>query len=154
MDNQILLSINQTLARQFRFRFAKPTARNTLILQTPSDTHCTEALRYNTEIRLGLTKLQIHATEIKVNSKMSKFIVDRIPIAIGLSPASGCVEMPAQLTANYPEIDLAQVPVWMCCPENLANKAHASMIIAFKGTHTIDSLGRHSVVICNKFCRL
>lgn len=84
---------------------------------------------------------------------MSKFIVDGIPTAIGLSPAAGCVEMPAQLNANYPEIDLAQVPVWSCCQENIANKAHTSIVIAFKGTLTIDSLGRRSVVIWNMLCK-
>lgn len=78
---------------------------------------------------------------------MSKFRIDGNPTAIGPNPAMGCIRMGAQLTANYAEIELAQVAVWMCCPDNLANKVHASRIITFKGTDIIDSLRRRSVVI-------
>lgn len=111
MDDKILSSINETLSGQFRFMFAKATARNTNILQTRTNANPSIALGYDTEIRLGASKIRIHTIKIKTNSKMSKFIADRIPTAIGLNPAGGCIEMAAQLTANYSEIELPQVPV-------------------------------------------
>lgn len=68
MDNNILLTINEVLREEFRFMFAKATARNTLVLQTPFDTDSTNDLRYDTEIRLRLSKIHIHVTKIKANS--------------------------------------------------------------------------------------
>lgn len=57
--------------------------------------------------------------------------------------------MGPHMTAHYQEIERTTVPVWMCCTENLSTKAHASTIVAFEGTHMIDSLGRRRVSMCN-----
>lgn len=134
--------------------FAKATGKNTIILQTPTNIDSTTVLRFDSEIRNGLTKIQIIPSEIKANSRMSRFIIDDIPVQIGPTPAAGFVELAAQISANYHEIELAQVPVSTCRPDTRGTKMHTSMIIAFNNTHTIDSLGRRTLAICNKFCRL
>lgn len=142
MDDKILRSINETLNAQFRFMFAKATGKNTIILLTPTNTNSTAALRFASELRNGLTNIEINESEIKANSRMSRFTMDGITVHIVPNPAAGCVELAAEICANYPEIKLPQIPVWMCRPDTLGTKMHASVIIAFKGTHAIDSLGR------------
>lgn len=44
---------------------------------------------------------------------MTKVIVDEIPTDKGKNLGTGYVEMAGELVANYHEIELAQVQVWM-----------------------------------------
>lgn len=132
-------NVNKALVGQFLFMFAKATAHNTIILPTPTITDSFEVIQYDSEICNYLNKINLTVSEIKAHSRIFKFIVDGIPTNTGPNNDLEWIEMDAQLSANYPEIALAQVPVCMCRYNILHNNAHASMIITFKRTHTNDS---------------
>lgn len=46
----------------------------------------------------------------------------------------------------------AQSPVWMCRPEKLQTKIHTSMIIAFTGEYTTNSLRQKYIYVQNGMC--
>lgn len=114
MDNNVLPNINKALGGQFRFMFAKATNWHTIVIQTPTDSDSCADLHFDNEIRNGLQKIGIIVTEITANSKMSRFLIDGITRDVGKDLGSGSNETADQIASNYPDIELAQVPVWMC----------------------------------------
>lgn len=154
LDNKILVEVNEAMGGQFRFIFAKATSKHTIILRILTDWDCSSGQNVYTEIRIVLNKIVIIAAAQNANSMITKFIVDGMPTNVSKYLRSGFFEMVTHIAYNYCKIELAQVTVWMCCPESMRSKVHTAMIIFFKGTYTIDSLGRRSIVISNMFCRL
>lgn len=122
MDNKILLIVNKAMGYHFHFICPKATSKNLIIIEAPTDSDSSAALCFDSESRNGLKKIGIIDTEIKANSKMSKFIVHEIPTDSSKHRGSGCNKLPAQIIANYPRIELAQVFVWKCNADNLSAK--------------------------------
>ncbi|KAH0605310.1 uncharacterized protein H6S33_004532 [Morchella sextelata] len=112
------------------FISTRRTAKDNFILETKFITPATKAMEYAKETEEALLTLQVPVTNIRANSKWSKFLLHGIPTTIGEGIEAGQL-VASEIRSNYGEnFQLVQVPRWISRAETRMEKTHSSMVIA------------------------
>jgi hypothetical protein len=83
-----------------------------------------------------------------VSERWTRFVLN------GVSTDVSPEDVQHERGAFYPSIRLGSPPRWLTTPEQRQDKTASSMVITVTAQHTVKSIGRSHLYLCNNRCNL
>lgn len=152
-NDQILEVVSRATAPQkFSFCSARQTPNGSITLETGLTSSAEEGVAYLQEITNALTIIDIMATNIYANTRMSQFVIHGILTEVGTDFTPEEMNPIEEEIRAFTSFNLTVPLRWLAGPETIKNKAKDSIIGSFLGK--VKFLGMRYMILFNRSCQV